>query len=178
MKICPGCKEERDDTYFTGGYIKSDGSKVPFQHRCKICRRAASLKHYYANRDKSQKLSQLWKENNKEKCIKTSKIWRENNVEEIKKRKEGNKGRANSYESKRRASKLKQTPTWVTKEELHKISLLYEEARRLTVETGIIYHVDHYYPLKSNRGMGLHCLANLRIITASENFYKSNKWPE
>ena len=42
----------------------------------------------------------------------------------------------------------------------------YEEARRLTIETGIPHEVDHIVSCK--RG-GLHCHTNLQVLTAAEN---------
>lgn len=47
----------------------------------------------------------------------------------------------------------------------------YEEARRLTAETGVKHEVDHIIPC--DRG-GLHCPSNLQVLTASENIAKSN----
>jgi hypothetical protein len=47
----------------------------------------------------------------------------------------------------------------------------YEEARRLTEETGILHHVDHIIPC--TRG-GLHCHTNLQVLTAEANLKKHN----
>lgn len=66
------------------------------------------------------------------------------------------------------------TPIW---RDRAAIRIIYEEARRLTRETGIQYHVDHYYPLQGDLCCGLHVHQNLRIITATENFSKHKKHP-
>lgn len=49
------------------------------------------------------------------------------------------------------------------------IAALYEEAARLTRETGVKHEVDHIKPL--SRG-GLHHHDNLRVITRAENLSK------
>lgn len=48
----------------------------------------------------------------------------------------------------------------------------YEEARRLTRETGIDHEVDHIIPLAFG---GLHSALNLQVLTAVENRIKGNK---
>lgn len=62
------------------------------------------------------------------------------------------------------------------KEERIKIMGIYREAKRLTNITGIKHEVDHIIPLKHELVSGLHVVANLRIVTASENRHKSNKY--
>lgn len=57
------------------------------------------------------------------------------------------------------------------------IKAFYDEAKRLTKETGIVHHVDHYYPLQGIVCCGLHVHHNLRVIPASQNCSKSNEHP-
>jgi hypothetical protein len=55
----------------------------------------------------------------------------------------------------------------------------YAESSRLTLETGIAHEVDHIVPLLSGLVCGLHCEANLQVITAFENQSKNNRfWPD
>ncbi len=86
-----------------------------------------------------------------------------------------NKHKANAIEAKRRAAKLNATPSWLTNEDLRKIDDLFEEATRLSEETGVKYHVDHIVPLQGETVGGLHVPWNLRVIPAFDNLSKHNK---
>ena len=48
----------------------------------------------------------------------------------------------------------------------------YEDAARLTRETGEEHQVDHIIPLKDG---GLHAPWNLQVLTKNENIVKGNK---
>lgn len=86
----------------------------------------------------------------------------------------------------REAAEIRATPPWADHK---KIAAIYEEAARITKETGIPHHVDHIVPLQGPvatwgpfKGMrivfGLHWEANLRVIPARENVIKGNRtWP-
>ncbi len=84
-----------------------------------------------------------------------------------------NRGLANSFKSKYRAKKLNATPSWAN---LDKIKAFYQEAQRLTKETGILHHVDHIIPLQGKNVCGLHVEYNLQILTYEENNQKSNSF--
>jgi hypothetical protein len=75
--------------------------------------------------------------------------------------------------AKRRAAKLRRTPPWA---DLDAMRAIYDEARRLTRETGIEHHVDHEIPLQGELVSGLHVHNNLRIITGAENSRKKNRF--
>lgn len=79
----------------------------------------------------------------------------------------------NANNAKRAADKLNRTPAWA---DLDKIREFYEEAQRLTKETGIQYSVDHIYPLRGEKISGLHVETNLQVIPLSENISKNNKF--
>lgn len=76
--------------------------------------------------------------------------------------------------SRRKATMLQAIPKWADE---NKIKEIYKECCRLTNQDNISYEVDHIVPLQSDKVCGLHCEANLRIITSSENRKKKNKWP-
>lgn len=67
------------------------------------------------------------------------------------------------------------TPRWADQEAIDRI---YSEARRLSDETGIQYHVDHVVPLKGRSVTGLHVANNLQILSAYQNQRKWNRLEE
>lgn len=73
------------------------------------------------------------------------------------------------------ASKLKRTPAWLTEAHYAEIRSFYDEAARLTKETGISHHVDHVQPLCGKRSSGLHVPWNLQVLTWRENLSKGNR---
>jgi hypothetical protein len=84
-------------------------------------------------------------------------------------------GTINALIAKRTATKKRAIPKWAN---LSAIKAMYAAAARLTRETGIRYEVDHIYPLQSDLVCGLHCEANLQIITKTDNLRKGNKMPD
>ena len=73
----------------------------------------------------------------------------------------------------RQTLKAKATPWWADRKA---IEAIYAEARRLERETGVKYHVDHIIPVQGRLVCGLHVESNLRIITASDNCRKHNRF--
>ena len=74
-----------------------------------------------------------------------------------------------------RADKLKRIPKWLTQDDIRWMQWMYDQAQRLSEQTGIKHHVDHVIPLRGKTVSGLHCPANLQILTDMENFQKSNR---
>ena len=79
----------------------------------------------------------------------------------------------NARNAKRRATKLNATPAWA---DLAKIQKMYYACQQISEATGILHHVDHIVPLQGKSVCGLHVEYNLRIIPATENLSKANKF--
>jgi hypothetical protein len=81
-----------------------------------------------------------------------------------------NKHRRNAITARRAAKKNKATPIWAERE------LIAEVYRQAALRD---WHVDHVVPLNSPLVCGLHCWANLQILSPSENCSKGNfHWPD
>ena len=144
------------------------------QNKDKIARR---LKDYQeANRERILVQKKQYRADNKDKIKEYRDRYREDHLEECRGRVREwhrlNKGISNSYGAKRRATKIKATPSW---SQVDLIKEVYIKARELTESTGTQFHVDHFYPLNSPLVCGLHVIENLRIIPWDENLRKSNK---
>lgn len=74
--------------------------------------------------------------------------------------------------SRRSTQKRLATPGWADQSIMRE---LRRAARALTRQTGVQHHVDHIIPLQHPLVCGLHCEANLRIVSATDNIAKSNR---
>jgi 5-methylcytosine-specific restriction endonuclease McrA len=77
------------------------------------------------------------------------------------------------YSNALRAKKIKTaTPVWA---DLEKIRVIYREALKKEILTGITHHVDHIIPLRGKTVCGLHIPENLQILTEEQNLKKGNR---
>ena len=60
-------------------------------------------------------------------------------------------------------------PPWLTDEHRAAMQWFYDEARRLTKETGVSHVVDHIARLNGVHSCGLHVPWNLQVLTDSDN---------
>lgn len=193
-KVCTKCQTDKPLSEF------NLCSKHGYQRYCRECQRSKISQFRAENREhirdyrrdnpwspntpeqleKSKKRIAKWAIENPESRRETYKKYREGNHEEgaviwrdwYAKNTDHMIAKANA----RRAAKINAIPQWADPQ---RIGLIYREARRLSVETGIKMHVDHIVPLKSKLVCGLHCEANLRVIPWRENLSKKNSfWPD
>jgi hypothetical protein len=73
----------------------------------------------------------------------------------------------------RQIAKRKATPDWANRFFLQEA---YDLARRRTAALGVRHVVDHIVPIISESVCGLHCEANVQVLTWAQNRTKSNRW--
>lgn len=148
-----------------------------------------------ANKDRAKATTKAWRQLNKVRHLEALKAWRRRNKRRLREQRKvayelkGDAERAgarrwkrrnpavvNALNAKRIAAKLRAIPSWA---DLSRIEDFYRGARELTAQTGIVHHVDHVIPLVSPYVCGLHCEANLEVLTGPANQSKSNRqWPD
>lgn len=120
---------------------------------------AQNAKRYQEKKEHILELNRKWRETNREKRQEIDRLYRENNRSYMAEK-----------ESRRRASKINATPSWLTEEDKIAIEKIYEYAWSLG------YHVDHIVPLRNKKVCGLHVPWNLQPIPAEDNMRKHNKF--
>lgn len=139
---------------------------------------ARSAKYRAANQEKVGQLQSDYYKRNREEILAKCKTYRDTNKNyklAAARWAAANIPAVRALSAHRRAKLKKATVAWADREA---IKAIYAEADRLTAETGVAHVVDHIIPLNSKLVCGLHCEANLRVITAEENGAKSNKFLE
>jgi hypothetical protein len=172
---CKMCVSEYNRTYRNNNADKIKTQTRAYSAKTTLRRREVTKKWNKENKERKKKtdqarynnfkaegrLSEYYGNVDKERNKQRARMWRQMN-----------QGRVNATIARRRSSVLKATPPWAEYDQIIKI---YQEARRLTVQTGIPHEVDHIIPLKSKIVCGLHCMSNLQILTADENNKKKCK---
>lgn len=120
--------------------------------------------YYYRNRDSMIEYAIRYREANGVSVKEYMKQWRQEN-----------KDKCREYCMMRYAAIRQAVPPWYHQER-DDIVKLYAQAREKTEQTGVLYEVDHIVPLRGKTVSGLHCLANLQILTKEENNKKKNKF--
>ena len=187
---CLQCGVEKTAENTTKNKNRPDGRNA----YCKACakkKQAASyLKHidsrkvraqeaYENKKDEYKGRAARWAGANKEKRRDITKNYVARNKEARaatqKREREKNPGYYRAHFKMRQTRKRQALSAWA---DLGAIEALYVECSRISKETGIKHHVDHYYPLTSDIVCGLHNQFNLRIIPAYENLLKHNHFPD
>ena len=174
FKTCTKCSESKSIDDFAA---QAKG-RYGVTSICKSCTSERGKKWHANNRERSLATKQLYAAQNRTKMAEYARIWRINNLARSRLKAaewtKANRDKKAAATAKRRAALLRATPRWAS---LADISRFYKLAAELTRTTGIKAHVDHIVPLQSSVVCGLHCAANLTILTEKQNKQKSNKWP-
>lgn len=181
MYICKECNNRKRREWASNNpeAIKAIDDKSKLKHRDKVVTRkreyrlrtidnvkAVKKAHYAANKESIIAKVSEYSRNNRELLNKAKRIWRRINYY-------ANPGKILAKSASRRFAKSKATPVWA---DYNKVVDIYNEAKRLTLETGIQHEVDHECPLRSDFVCGLHCEQNLNILTITRNRQKNNKY--
>lgn len=110
---------------------------------------------YKNNKEQVKENSRQWQKDNPDKVAIRSKKWKKNNPDKV---------AANGERRNRRVRDAK--PKWANDEAIKEI---YIERDRLTKETQIKRHVHHIVQLQGKNVCGLHCEANLIIVTEEQH---------
>lgn len=124
--------------------------------------KAAQKRCYQKNKDSRLRYQAGWRAANKERHAQLIAAWQARNPD-----------RTRANQARRYVCEVQRTPLWA---DLAAIARIYKSAVELSRETGIAMHVDHEIPLRGKRVSGLHVEANLRVISATENYQKNNKF--
>lgn len=171
MKTCNICRVSLPADKFSKRAASPDG----LNYTCRVCSAARAA----AWRESNPGAFKEWHEKNRQDRNDYCRQWaQENKTLKASLYNEWascNKHRINALIARRRAAKRSASPKWADQ---NAIRVVYEAAARMTVSTGIRHEVDHIYPLQSDLVCGLHCEANLRVITKTANLRKFNHLPE
>jgi hypothetical protein len=171
-KKCTCCGEVKPTTEFCKDKTKPTGldsycTKCKADKRLKNRAKTAAQRVHYREKNKEilrqKKLE--YRQNNKQRLIEWS-----NNYYLL------NKDKYAARTAKRRASILLRTPKWLSAEQLKEIETEYALREWCSKVMGEEYHVDHIVPLQGKKVSGLHVPWNLRVILATENIRKRNKF--
>jgi hypothetical protein len=126
--------------------------------------KATKAAHHARNKEQLNAKSAAWRRENRERSRAACAAWFAKNP-----------ARRAALQQKRNAAKLRATPAWANEEA---ILSFYTSANALGMLTGEWYHVDHIVPLQGKLVCGLHVENNLRVISATENLSKGNRFFE
>ena len=132
----------------------------------------------YANIEDRRAYEKAWYEANRDKRRAQGKAYKQANPDKVrawyKAHYAANKAYYYLKSLERDLAVTKQTPAW---NDRAKMLEKYEKCSKRNEKAGYIkWHVDHIVPLRGKNVWGLHVHTNLRIILASKNQAKSNKY--
>lgn len=170
-------KSTGSTTYFTGKPCKHGhvADRRTDNSTCVLCGNVAKARSRQDNPERKRADNLKWKSANKERMSQyyfLRKIEDPLTYKEYRKRTYLNNKTSSIVSAVARKKHVKlATPKWVDIEAIREI---YKKAAHLSVETGILYDVDHIVPLRSPNVCGLHVPWNLRALPAAINRGKDN----
>jgi 5-methylcytosine-specific restriction endonuclease McrA len=156
--VCKVCNLNRNDKKCRRFYIDI--------RMCNFCYALKNRSAYGSTKDMKQ-YRKNYREKNKQAISEYHKLNRIRNKERILKLEKERRKKAGSRKeatARRRAMKLKATPSWCDKDLIKAIYKNCPEG----------FHVDHIIPLKGKNVCGLHIPENLQYLSSEENIKKSN----
>lgn len=192
---CPPCTIE----YRKEWYLRNKEKVISLSKQWRAKNRERYLennkKYYHANKAAISEKQREYQKKNMDRHLKRSAIWREKNIDKardnearyrarnraicnsrIREWKSKNREKTTLYTTARGRRVRQATPKWA---DFKRIREIYAFAASMRKATGVNYQVDHVVPLISPIVCGLHCEANLRIVTQEENLRKLNRtWPD
>lgn len=178
-KTCETCKPFE-------AFAKARTGSFGLYSKCKVCCSIRS-KEIRSDKEVQDALNNLNKEyykKNKDKIGKRTSEYRKNNIEIYRKASrewtKRNPEKTSEKCTQRRAAKLRAIPSWALDEwDSFLVENIYELRVLRDKVLNIKHNVDHIVPLQSEFVCGLHCSANLQILTFLENMVKGNRhWPD
>ena len=131
-------------------------------------RRAIAAKYRLANIDKTRAAVRVSQKRHPE----TKRQWVAENVEKRRSIAQAWRERNPEYRRVNKAKRRRARPPWMKARELVPMQ---REARRRSLESGVVHHVDHIIPLIHPLICGLDVPWNLRVVPADENRRKGNR---
>ena len=159
-KFCPGCKE----TKHTFEFYKHAGHKDGLKSNCKECDKSRVKNNYYKNIVDILNYKKIFYRSNKQAVKEKQCRYQKENLDKFA-----------AYSMKRKAAKLKASPSWLSKEHEDQIQEIYSIAKDLQWLSEEKLEVDHIEPLQGKNISGLHVPWNLQILPKSMNCSKGNR---
>jgi hypothetical protein len=161
---CMECVSQRHEGWRKGDPERARGIMKQATMRYRDRNPDYAARRYWADPEKNKRRSLERQRMNPEAARVRRKKWKDANPHKV-----------NADAAKRRAALRKATPPWLTADHWRQIEEIYLDA---ATRPGGPWHVDHIYPLISDKVCGLHVPWNLQVITAAENWSKNNRTPE